>query len=81
MADIIVDINIEYFLFDAKKWLEVTPNLERIYIISGYSNIIPKLRINDDKKPRVSLTLGSAVIESEEYSFMRTLNVMGATYL
>lgn len=76
-----VDINMEYFLFEDRNLLEVTPNLERIYIIRGYSNIIPKLRIIEDKNPRVSLTLGSGVIESEEYSLIKTLKVTGATYL
>jgi hypothetical protein len=79
IAEITQHTNIEYFRFDDKKLADVNPNLDSKKIISGYSKIIPKLSINEVKKPKVSLTLGSAVIASEEYSLIKISKATGAT--
>ena len=79
IAERIQAISMAYFLFEDKKLEEAKPNLDNKKIINGYSKIIPKLNIREVKKPRVSLMLGRAVIDSEEYSFIKTSNANGAT--
>ena len=81
IAEIIVEISMAYFLFDERNLLETTPILDNKNIISGYSKIIPKLKIKELKKDRVSLILGKAIIDSDEYSFKSILKVNGATNL
>ena len=79
IAERIQAISMAYFLFEDKKLEEAKPNLDNKKIINGYSKIFPKLNIREVKKPRVSLMLGRAVIDSEEYSFIKTSNANGAT--
>ena len=50
IAEIIVEISMAYFLFDERNLLETKPILDNKNIISGYSKIIPKLKIKELKK-------------------------------
>ena len=79
IAESVEHISIAYFLFEDKKWDEISPNFDNKKIINGYSKIIPKLNIIEVKKPKVSLTFGNAVIVFVEYPLIKISKASGAT--